>query len=527
MNKTLRRITAVLAAGAMLFGTGAELVMHEMTMLTASAEDVPDGLEYEEGYNNIRITGYTGSAAVLEIPATIDGLPVVQIGYAAFEDCKTLESVTIPDGVTYINSSAFQNCTSLSSVKLSEKLTWIGANAFNGCESLAELAIPATVDQIEIKAFYNTPWLKTQLEGNLYVIINGILVAGNEELCVGDLELPDGITVITAGAFYGCTGITSVVIPEGVTMIRNDAFSGCWSMESVTFPETLWSISWKAFAGCEALEEVDIPANVFSIANDAFFECFGLKSINVDAGSADYTTVNGAVLSKDETELVICPAGLTEFTVPEGVTSIGYGAFVYDQRLESVTLPSTLKDIQSLAFNGCEKLTTVTVPEGVTDINSMAFSSCKALSELWLPVSLAAIGNDICNYCDELTDVYYAGTEEEWNAIDINPMNAVLLNATIHFNSTVGQPSGPSLPGGNALGDISGDGEINAEDAALLLEEAALIGAGQSGQFTDEQNAAADINGDGEINAADAAVILAYSAAVGAGQGKADIKEFI
>ena len=75
---------------------------------------------------------------------------------------------------------------------------------------------------------------------------------------------------------------------------------------------------------------------------------------------------------------------LTSVTIPDGVTSIGGGAFQYCSSLTSVTIPDSVTSIGDYAFWGCSSLTGVTIPEGVTSIGDEAFSGCKNLKSLIL-----------------------------------------------------------------------------------------------------------------------------------------------
>jgi hypothetical protein len=127
------------------------------------------------------ITEYTGRAAAVTIPATIQGMPVREIGgglgVGAFMNNRTITSVVIPEGVTTIGIYAFFSCenltsvtfpktlttmvdyaftgTKLSTVNLSEtSLSKIGDNAFGGCPSLTTVILPASIKEIGHEAFY-------------------------------------------------------------------------------------------------------------------------------------------------------------------------------------------------------------------------------------------------------------------------------------------------------------------------------------------------------------------------------------
>ena len=104
--------------------------------LTAWAEETADGLEYEVYDGHVEITGYTGNATVLDIPAEIGGLPVTSIGSSAFSENISLVNINLPDSVTEIGEHAFQNCASLEKIHISESVKLIGDFAFGRCDSL-------------------------------------------------------------------------------------------------------------------------------------------------------------------------------------------------------------------------------------------------------------------------------------------------------------------------------------------------------------------------------------------------------
>lgn len=498
MSKTMRRLTAILAAGAILFGTGMQPVWQEAMTLTAAAAEVFEEFHYEYYDGGIEITSYDGTATSVTIPDSIGDEPVTAIGYMAFSNCTGLESVSIPSSVKWIDERAFFDCT-----------------------SLKEIELPTSMDRIGHSAFGNTPWLEEQLSENEFLVWDGILFDANTETCTGSITIPDTVTTIADGAFSECMQIKSVTIPGSVHSIGEQAFFCCFALEELSIAEGVTEIGSVAFGACDGMTTAYIPASVESLDTKAFFLCEKLAEISVSPDNKYYCAKNGAVLDKDEKRLLICPSGVTEFTVPESVDVIGMGAFTYNERLTNVTLPPTLKEIEALAFCSCPVLTGIVIPEGTEKIGMMAFEDCTSLQTITLPSSIAQIKNSAFSYCDALTDVFYNDVEDRWETVQVEANNDDLLNATFHF--AAGTSSGTE----RELGDINGDGEINAEDAALLLAESARTGAGEAGLFNDKQNTAADINGDGEINAADAAAILAYAAAIGSGEGNVSIKDFI
>ena len=360
----------------------------------------------------------------ITIPSEIDGKPVASIGNYAFEDCTGLTSITIPDSVTSIGNDAFLDCTGLTSITIPNSVTRIGNNAFNYCTGLTSITIPNSVTSIEDSAF---------------------------KYCRGltSITIPNSVTSIGYAAFEHCTGLTSITIPNSVTSISDWAFDGCTGLTSInvanennyyssnngvlfnkkktelirypegksqtsyTIPDSVTSIGYGAFYGCTGLTSITIPDSVTSIGSNAFEYCTGLTSINVASGNNCYSDNNGVLFNKKKTELIRYPEGKsqTSYTIPDSVTGIGDGAFWDCTGLTSITIPNSVTSIGDGAFNSCTGLTSITIPDSVTSIGDWAFNGCTGLK-----------------------DVYYTGSKDEWKAISIGADNDCLLNATIHYN---------------------------------------------------------------------------------------------
>ncbi len=281
---------------------------------------------------------------------------------------------------------------------------------------------------------------------------------------------------------YDCDeSVTEAVIPSQVdghtiTHIGWDAFADCTNLVSVVLPDTIEGICEGAFAGCTALVSVTIPASVIYISgSDVFRGCNSLTNITVAEENTAYTVENFALFNKDKATLICCPAASGSYNVPEGVVHIDYGAFQECAGLESVVFPETLVDIgkhafqnctnlksivfsdsitkiESEAFAGCAALTSIVLPSSLTTLHAYAFSKCTGLTSVTIPSSVTSMGagivgapggvrDDPFDKCDNLTDVYYAGSEEQWNKICTWEMTA-----TIHYNSTGPDEPEPDTP---------------------------------------------------------------------------------
>lgn len=115
--------------------------------------------------------------------------------------------------------------------------------------------------------------------------------------------------------------------------------------------------------------------------------------------------------------------------LPEGIMSIGEYAFYDCSKLLSIDLPEKITAMEQSVFSHCSSLTEVVVPDGVTTLAIWAFAYCNNLAKITLPASLTTIEVFAFSQSSNLTDVYYGGTEEDWQKISIANYNEPLHNA--------------------------------------------------------------------------------------------------
>lgn len=106
---------------------------------------------------------------------------------------------------------------------------------------------------------------------------------------------------------------------------------------------------------------------------------------------------------------------LVSITLPDSVTRIGMGAFISCSSLTDITLPEGIISIENYTFKSCTSLESITIPESVTTIKMGAFYGCESLTSVTIPVAMESIGNNAFNGCSNLAEVFYGGTEDDWN----------------------------------------------------------------------------------------------------------------
>ena len=113
--------------------------------------------------------------------------------------------------------------------------------------------------------------------------------------------------------------MTSITIPESVTSIGSSAFYYCTSLTSITIPENVTSINSYTFYNCLGLTSIEIPKNITNIQTDAFTRCNNLVSINVSEENTNYSSINGILYNKDQSMILLIPAGLNESNLPSNL----------------------------------------------------------------------------------------------------------------------------------------------------------------------------------------------------------------
>ena len=200
------------------------------------------------------------------------------------------------------------------------------------------------------------------------------------------------------------------------------------ALGSINIPASVTTLGGYIFYNCYALTSLTIPKSVTSIGGGLCSFCTRLTAITVEAGNANYTSVDG-VLYNGDTLLVMYPIGKnqTSFVFPNTVTSIARSSFRGCTKLQSVTLSESLTSVAGYAFNGCSNLKTINIPSSVTSIEDHTFDDCQNLKTIAIPATVTTIKEGAFASCGSLT--VYCETETKpagWSTSGSSVLNSAV-----------------------------------------------------------------------------------------------------
>lgn len=211
------------------------------------------------------------------------------------------------------------------------------------------------------------------------------------------VSVNEGVSHIGNYAFRNCTSMNSITIAETVTSIGGTSLAGCSSLTDITIPDSVATIGGSAFASCTALENLTLGKSVGYTANSNYSwvnGCNNLEGIWVDAENPNLCSDEyGVLYDKSMTTLLLARKSISgSYTVPDGVTKVGYYAFGNCTGLTSVTLPDSMRNIDDDAFKGCSGLTESPLIDGITRVGSWAFANCTGITRVTIYQSITTLG---------------------------------------------------------------------------------------------------------------------------------------
>ena len=231
MKKIIALALALILALSIMGCTKNKEESSELNEEELIVEEVLTYGDFEYAVNDdgdFEIIGYTYSGAdqkAVEIPASIDGRPVTGIGADAFKAITSMNAVTIPSSIEYIDDFAFYGCTSLTTLEIPDSVTYIGTGAFWGCSEVTTLTLSKALKTLGDYAFWNCEKITA-------------------------IALPETLETIGEGAFWNCMAITTVTIPASVKSVGRGAFIYCEALTAAEFKSATVEIGEGAFDYC-------------------------------------------------------------------------------------------------------------------------------------------------------------------------------------------------------------------------------------------------------------------------------------
>ena len=340
-----------------------------------------EGISLPNKLKEIDNGAFSGCASLTSVIIP-DGVEI--IGEEAFDGCTNLSELRLPESVKVIGENAFRNCVNLKKVYIpdgaechkfafvgcpfAETVAWDDISAdgelvistdvdkidqykYEARRDIIRLVVPPHVSSVGMGAFHDCSELT---DAEIYCRhIESDAFAGCTKLST--VKFSDNLLQILIGAFAN-TGLTSVDIPQSVSLIAPGAFYGCKKLNVANISAKLGYIVEKLFKNCTALTDVVLPDSARVISRESFYGCSALEVINLPS----------ELVEIDDKAFYDCHS-LVEINLPGGVTKIGLDAFKNCASLKSVSIPANIRFIDDGAFEGCTSLTKVVISKRFKD----------------------------------------------------------------------------------------------------------------------------------------------------------------
>ena len=227
------------------------------------------------------------------------------------------------------------------------------------------------------------------------------IISNSYQNGLGKIIFNKPVSHIGNDVFYFRKNLKSIIIPNKVIYIGKRSFNGCVNLDCIDIPDSLNSIGEEAFAFCSSLKEITIPDSVMHVGENVFCDCTSLSSIH-----SKFSSTDKRCLIINSTLNSFARAGLKEYVIPNGVTSIGREVFQRCNKLTSITIPDSVIKIEEFAFNECTSLYSINFGNNISNIDGAAFMGCESLRTINIPKSVAIIGTGAFCGCSSLTSIF-------------------------------------------------------------------------------------------------------------------------
>ncbi len=400
-----------------------------------------------------RITACASEAAVLRIPAEIDGCPVYGLGADACSRNDYVEEIICSDSIESIGSCAFRHCPNLRKVVLPDSVATFSASWLSHCPSLEELVLPGLLDKIDRFVFDNEGLRRLHVGRNVSMVVSGAFEKAQLDLL--DLDPRNPFLRTDGDALYSadgkvlvalCRPVEHMAVAEGCEKIAKKACCNCGMLRSVTLPRSLTTVGKFAFAH-SGLREAVLPGSVRVVGEKAFFHCRDLRNVVLNEG---LTRIDDSAFEESSLESLRIPASIDRIgsfiIARSNVIASGEGAtisidgksprlfldgsgglyrreedgvhlvqlidescvsfeahpetrvvderaFALHKAIQDAVFHDGLEEVRAGAFRVCSQLRSVTLPDSVRVIGAEAFYDTN-IESIRIPASLQSLGEN-------------------------------------------------------------------------------------------------------------------------------------
>lgn len=340
----------------------------EMPDLEAAHKKVTEGDFTFNVYSDFAfLTDFSNlEAEEVEIPAEINGVPVVGVDGTPFGYCRNLKSITLPDTLQYfdwfdlvcvVTRIDTPSSSGSHNVSVNTQLTEIEETTENtfSVNFLAdeEDIIYPTIEEVVVSE--TNPYF-TVSDGILYTKDMTKLIGCPPAMDLTELKISEKAEIINDYAFASCYKLKDLVIPENIKQINNAAFVACINLESIELPKSINAVYMDTFYLCESLKTVKFNGDISAIGIGAFAEC----------------------------------SSLTEFDIPDSVTYIGTNAFEFSPCIEVI---DDIHYVDNWVVDSEEDIENAVPKKGTVGIAEMSFQFTENIKHVDFPESVIYVSD--------------------------------------------------------------------------------------------------------------------------------------
>lgn len=366
--------------------------------LPAMADDVLwlDGVQYHVSSDHAVPVYFADDAETIVLHAMVEGVPVDVQSYFDIKGGMGVRSLIIGEGITFssthfllkwaeqlehisipgsmktVPSGYLARLTNLQSITLGEGIVSIEAESLGG--AIRRIALPASVRGVHAKAFSHCTaitHIEVHADNKVYTSRDGVLYTKDLDALV---------------MYPPYREEKQYAVLPGTRVIRSGAFYCAWSLEEIIMPEGVKALEGSPFASSRCLVSITLPSTARDIGEYAFWDIPSLLHVDISKDNVWYESIEGVLFLRKRRALVAYPKGRQgSYSIPSETEAISRKAFVECKGLTNLTIPEGITELSDYMLEGCTALESITLPETLTKMDDHVFSDLVRLKHINVP----------------------------------------------------------------------------------------------------------------------------------------------